>query len=132
MSTTRILVEHGDFKASPLPGDNPRSIIWSNLIEELYRSGLASGENARHPFGSSGKSYGQMFQYIRRRPFSFRMPAQLLIVHAVGGFVDQCQRALEAGIHNLLRVGCARDFVATLLWQKLQAQNDKPVAITGL
>ena len=28
-STTRILVEHGDFKASPLPGDNPRSIIWS-------------------------------------------------------------------------------------------------------
>ena len=43
-STTRILIEHGDFKASPLPGDNPRSIIWSDLIEELYRSGLASGE----------------------------------------------------------------------------------------
>lgn len=43
-SATRILVEHGDFKASPLPGDNPRSIIWSDLIEELYRSGLASGE----------------------------------------------------------------------------------------
>jgi outer membrane protein OmpA-like peptidoglycan-associated protein/ABC-type nitrate/sulfonate/bicarbonate transport system substrate-binding protein len=43
-STTRILIEHGDFKVSPLPGDNPRSIIWSDLIEELYRSGLASGE----------------------------------------------------------------------------------------
>jgi outer membrane protein OmpA-like peptidoglycan-associated protein/ABC-type nitrate/sulfonate/bicarbonate transport system substrate-binding protein len=52
-STTRILIEHGDFKASPLPGDNPRSIIWSDLIEELYRSGLASGEKIDPKSGDS-------------------------------------------------------------------------------
>jgi outer membrane protein OmpA-like peptidoglycan-associated protein/ABC-type nitrate/sulfonate/bicarbonate transport system substrate-binding protein len=51
--TTRILVAHGDFKASPLPGDNPRSIVWSDLIEELYQSGLASGEKVDPKSGDS-------------------------------------------------------------------------------
>jgi outer membrane protein OmpA-like peptidoglycan-associated protein/ABC-type nitrate/sulfonate/bicarbonate transport system substrate-binding protein len=52
-STTRILVEHGDFKASPLPNDNPRSIILSEPIDELYQSGLASGEKVDPKSGDS-------------------------------------------------------------------------------
>jgi outer membrane protein OmpA-like peptidoglycan-associated protein/ABC-type nitrate/sulfonate/bicarbonate transport system substrate-binding protein len=52
-STTRILIEHGDFKTSPLPDDNPRAIIWSDLIEELYQSGLARGEKVDPKSGDS-------------------------------------------------------------------------------
>ena len=44
-STMRILIEYGDFKENPLPDKgNPRSIVWSDPIEQLYRSGLADNE----------------------------------------------------------------------------------------
>lgn len=43
-NTTRILIEHGDVKENPLPDKNPRTIVWSDLIEQLFRSGLATSE----------------------------------------------------------------------------------------
>ena len=92
-STTRILVEHGDFKASPLPSDNPRSIVWSEFIEELYRSGLASGEKVDPKSGNSlGREFSELSEAewnglreigtLRVRPIGFQSGTDALSADA--------------------------------------------------
>jgi len=39
-STIKIQIDYGDFKKSPLPDEDPRRVVFSKPVEELYKNGI--------------------------------------------------------------------------------------------
>lgn len=108
-STTRILVEYGDFKTSPLPGNNPRSIVWSEPIEQLYQSGLASNEKVDSKSADAlTREFSELTDEewnalrsigtLRVRPITFQSGVEILSVGAKES-VDRIAEAIKSYPH---------------------------------
>lgn len=55
--TVQVLVDYGDFGKTPLPQGDPRSLIYSRLLDDVSLSGQSSPENPSALSGQSSLSY---------------------------------------------------------------------------
>ncbi|MBI4068538.1 OmpA family protein [Candidatus Kaiserbacteria bacterium] len=90
--TNQILVEYGDFTKSPLPNNDPRVIVWSGFVDELYQHGVnnavidqKSADSLSHEFPELDEAAWTQLKEIgtlRVRPIMFQRGSGELSVSA--------------------------------------------------
>ncbi|MEK9195187.1 MAG: phosphate ABC transporter substrate-binding/OmpA family protein [Patescibacteria group bacterium] len=97
-NTMRILIEHGT--DIPLPGGNPRSIVWSEPIEQLFRSGLANSDKVDP---NSGDTMSREFSELTEEQWNTMRPIGTHRARSIifSSGVDTLSRAAKENIDRI-------------------------------